>query len=351
MDRRQIISHLKHGWAEIGMPGLRLNRVEMPVHSPLELDVAFGEKELRLLCEVKSDARSITVDRAISRLRELMEQKGAQDVKPCLVVPFLSQPMRDKLRSKNIGFIDLSGNIYINDPGLLHIERDGRDNRFTDSQRSGNIFADKRSLVIRYLFAHPHELVGVREIADACGTNPGGVSVALKLLEEAGYVARNRQGRGKLVAWQSLLEDWAAFYKLRKQRAARFYWNAQSLDHMLELLADQIHQGFALTAHAGAHLVAPYVNYEGLHVYVRDLEVIERLTEAFRMRPAERGANVFLMRPYYKESAFFGARRIRGLEVVSDIQLYLDLKNFPIRGEEQAENLLRRVIEPSMERA
>jgi hypothetical protein len=67
------------------------------------------------------------------------------------------------------------------------------------------------------------------------------------------------------------------------------------------------------------------------------------------MRPAEKGANVVLLRPYYKESVFFGARRIKGIEVVSDVQLYLDLKNFPVRGEEQAENLLRRVIAPSME--
>ena len=91
------------------------------------------------------------------------------------------------------------------------------------------------------------------------------------------------------------------------------------------------------------------MNYEGLHAYARDQEVIDELTRAFKMRPAEKGANVFLLRPYYKEFVFFGARNIKGVEVVSDVQLYLDLKHFPVRGEEQAENLLRRVIAPSME--
>ena len=245
--------------------------------------------------------------------------------------------------------MDLSGNIYINAPGLLHIERDGRENRFRDSQMSSNIFADKRSLVIRYLFAHPHEFVGVREIANACGANPGGVSVALKLLKEAGYVARTRQGQSRLISWRELLEDWASYYKHKKQSESRFYWNTPSLNEMLDLLADSQQQGFALTGHAGAHLVAPYVNYEGLHAYVRDQEIIDRLTRELKMRPAEKGANVFLIRPYYKESAFFGARNIKGIEVVSDVQLYLDLKNFPVRGEEQSENLFRRVIAPSME--
>lgn len=349
MDRQQIISQLRQDCAQLGIPGLKVKQVKMSAHSQLEIDMAFGGKDLRLLCEVKSDARSITIERAISQLQELRKHKGGENVKSCLVVPFLPKPMRDKLRNKNISFIDLSGNIYINDPGLLHIEREGRDNKFSDSQVSGNIFADKRSLVIRYLFAHPQKFVGVREIAKACGANPGGVSVALKLLKEAGYIARDPQGRSKLISWRELLEDWASYYKLKKQRESRFYWNIQSLDQMIHLLADHPHQGFALTGHAGAHLVAPYVNYEGLHAYVRDQEVVDRLTGAFKMRPAAKGANVFLMRPYYKASALFGARNIKGVEVVSDVQLYLDLKNFPVRGEEQAENLLRRVIAPSME--
>ena len=98
--------------AEIGIPGLRVKQMEMPARSPLEIDIAFGGKDLRLLCQVKSDARSITIERAISQLQELMKQEGGEKVKPCLVVPFLPKAMRDKLRSKNISFIDLSGNIY-----------------------------------------------------------------------------------------------------------------------------------------------------------------------------------------------------------------------------------------------
>lgn len=351
MDQKQIISRLKQSFNESGIPGLRLEQMRTPAHQALEIDLSFGEKGLRLICEVKSDARSITVERAISHLEGLVKRKRGEKVKPCLVVPFLPESMRSKLRTRNILFIDLSGNIYINYPGVLHIERDGRPNIFVDNQLSSNIFADKRSLVIRYLFAHPKEFAGVREIARACGANPGGVSVALKLLEDAGYVARNHQGRSRLVRWRELLEDWASYYRIKKQSESRFYWNIESLDQMLDLLSDHPHEGFAVTGHAGAHLIVPYVNYEGLHAYVRDQGVVNELIKAFKMRPAEKGANVFLLQPYYKESAFFGARNIKGIEVVSDVQLYLDLKNFPVRGEEQAENLLRRVIAPSMESA
>ena len=135
MERQQIVSHLKQGWAEmIGIPGLRLKQVDMPAHSPLRVDLAFGGKDVKLLCEVKSDARSITIERVISHLNELKQQTGGEHVNYCLIAPFLSKSVRDKLRSESISFIDLSGNIYINDPEVLYIEREGRKNIFSDSQ-------------------------------------------------------------------------------------------------------------------------------------------------------------------------------------------------------------------------
>ncbi len=356
MNQKQIIANLKRTLKVLAIPGLNLEHLKRPRRRShevdLEIDVRYGDKEFRLFCEVKSDARSITVETAISQLEGLVERVRQENIKPCLVVPFLPEAMRNKLRSKDISFIDLSGNVYISDPGLLHIEREGRPNMFADNQLSSNIFSDKRSLVLRYLYGHPRDFTGVREIAKSCGANPGGVSVTLKLLQETGYITRNRQGRSKLVRWRELLEDWASYYKTKKQNESRFYWDVQSLDEMMDLLpslSDLHRHGFALTGHAGTHLVAPYINYEGLHAYVGDQEVSDKFVKALKLRPAEKGANVFLLQPYYKESVFFGAREINGINVVSDVQLYLDLKNFPVRGEEQAENLLRKVIAPFME--
>jgi len=58
---------------------------------------------------------------------------------------------------------------------------------------------------------------------------------------------------------------------------------------------------------------------------------------------------VILLYPYYKYSAFYGKLKIQGLWVVSDIQLYLDLYKYPLRGVEQAEDLyekhLKKIIE------
>ncbi len=56
----------------------------------------------------------------------------------------------------------------------------------------------------------------------------------------------------------------------------------------------------------------------------------------------DKGANLILMHPYYPNSAFYDSRVIDGLPVVSDIQLYLDLYGYPVRGREQAEHLFQK---------
>jgi hypothetical protein len=51
-----------------------------------------------------------------------------------------------------------------------------------------------------------------------------------------------------------------------------------------------------------------------------------------KLRRVEHGANLIFLLPYYKHSVFYGKQRIRRVWVVSDLQLYLDLHNYPIRG-------------------
>ena len=51
------------------------------------------------------------------------------------------------------------------------------------------------------------------------------------------------------------------------------------------------------------------------------------------------------MMPYYKHSVFYDSREVENLRVVSDIQLYLDLYRYPVRGREQAEHLYAKRLE------
>jgi hypothetical protein len=70
-----------------------------------------------------------------------------------------------------------------------------------------------------------------------------------------------------------------------------------------------------------------------------------------KLESRREGANLILVRPYYKHSALYGVRKIEKWQVVSDIQLYLDLNKYPLRGREQAEHLLEKIIQPKLAKA
>lgn len=57
------------------------------------------------------------------------------------------------------------------------------------------------------------------------------------------------------------------------------------------------------------------------------------------------GANVTLLEPY-DAGVLQGLREIGGMNVVSDLQLYLDLRSYGARGEEAARAIFEQRIKP-----
>ena len=72
---------------------------------------------------------------------------------------------------------------------------------------------------------------------------------------------------------------------------------------------------------------------------------IEDIAAALQLKKVESGANVTLLQPY-DDGVFYGLRNIGGTNVVSDIQLYLDLKAYKGRGEDAAQAIFEKRIKP-----
>lgn len=151
---------------------------------------------------------------------------------------------------------------------------------------------------------------------------------------------------------KSLLEDWVREYDYKRNQEERRFCLAKGPGEIIDDLVsaripDDIQ--YVLGFHAGANLVDAYSVYNEVHLYIENRSSINRLVEKLKLREAEEGANIVFLLPYYKHSVFYGKQRIRNVWVVSDLQLYLDLYNYPIRGLEQAEHLyekrLRHIIE------
>ena len=96
---------------------------------------------------------------------------------------------------------------------------------------------------------------------------------------------------------------------------------------------------YALSGLAAAWLVAPYVRPVDVHLYIPSENMAAILAEKLELNPTPRSGNVKFVVPY-DEGVFYGVHEVKGVKVVSNVQLYVDLYNFPARGEEAASQLL-----------
>jgi len=272
-----------------------------------------------------------------NKINKLKSSVAGECAVPVIAAPYLSPERQALCRDYGVYFIDLSGNVFIAHRSF-YIERVGFSNKYPEKRKRRDPFSDKASLILRELLKSPGRHWGVRELAGKIVLDPGYVSRMAKSLAESGYVARvNRKLR--IRSSREILSDWVRAYSLKKNDHNRFFVLAPDVKSIIQRLREiDIPQKceYALSVQAGASLVAPHAVYKEVHMYVDDGEGIEFFKKELDLKDADQGSNLVLMHPYYRHSVFYDCREIDGLRIVSDIQLYLDLYEYPVRGREQA---------------
>lgn len=349
LGRRVLIKYL----AEAGLqPRSVSNRSKPAEHHPdqlIELRLPDGKKGYAV-AEFKPNSRSAPLESGVAQLRQHIKNLNRPRAFPLIFSWHLGKPMRDWLRSEGVWFADLSGNHYFKAPGLL-VDREVAERSAAIPKSSPSPFADRSSLILRYLLPRPSERLGIRELARKLELSQAAVSVGLRRLADMGYL-ESPGGVLSLRDRESLLEEWVSFYqpRFRQQRHSRYYVHARSAEAIISLLRSKAppESRYALSLHAGASLVAPFVQFREVHLYYRSGSegAQSKLLKSLGAEPASNEANLIIVEPFYKGSVFFDSRVRRHLRVVSDLQLYLDLQCFPQRGREQADVILQRRLKP-----
>jgi hypothetical protein len=299
--------------------------------------VNFEDLSFQLIAEVSvHNSLPIFIEK-ISRLKSLCRHNN---MVPVIIARYLSPQRQELCHKEGVCFIDLSGNVYLKYKSF-YIERLGFSNKFPEKRNGRNPFSDKASLILRSMLKNVEHLWGIREMAEEIGLNPGYVSRMAEELEKRKYIARAKN-KLRLRSPEGILDDWVRAYNFKKNKLLRYFCMAKSSSDILSKLSkmeipDDIK--YALSVQAGASLISPYSVFKEVHVYVRNQKDIEFFNNQLQLSSADQGANLLFMLPYYKNSVFFDIRIVKNLWVVSDIQLYLDLYEYPIRGREQAEHL------------
>jgi len=246
-----------------------------------------------------------------------------------------------RLRAADVSHADLKGNVFIRAEGLyLWLPADRSIQWGTAPRKLLNPFSKRSSLVVRALMENTGHEWGVRELAAELDISAGHVSEVLRTLVESGY-AVSSGGKWKLGDAIAVLREWARRYDWRENAIRSFIVPFEPGDtiHALATRLDAERIRFALTLLSGADRVAPHVQHGQTHVYVepgRMKAAAKLVHEQLYAEPVESGGSLHLLDPYYGRAAFYGAREIDGIPVVSNVQLFLDLLRFPLRGPEAA---------------
>ncbi len=339
---RRILAELPRAW-----PNLKIERILQEVRTGTSdradavAEVVLGRIRKEILLEVKSSGEPRVAERAISQLRRLGRLRpGSYGV---FAAPYISERSRELCKSEGIGFVDLAGDSYLRFASVL-VDRVGEGSRSKEQRGLRSILAPKATRVVRALLRDPGKRATISGLAEACEMSPAGVYLVAELLESKGYVMREADRSIRVTEPARLLRDWAENWSMERNRISRSFSFGQSSKGIVADIAaasERLGIEYALTGIAGAYFVAPFVRSEEVWLYVKSGS--DRLAQALDLRPVSSGPNVVLLEPY-DPGVFQGARSLAGANVVSDVQLYVDLLNFPGRGREQAERVREKAL-------
>ncbi len=202
----------------------------------------------------------------------------------------------------------------------------------------------KASRVIRVLLVNWPKTWDLRGLAkEASVSLPTAQRVSNTLLKENYAIRERKRGEVKLMAPLLLLKRWAAYnHFASRHKFVRYYTFEEEIGKFLELMKSTQGPQYALTTLVGASYVAPYVRAVDIYFYVQSEEDAEKWARLLNLQPTERGGNIMFVVPDDTE-VLYGMQNINGINVVSNVQLYVDLFNYAGRGEEAADALIKKM--------
>lgn len=312
-------------------------------------NLILDDHRIRVAVEVKVRWSQSVLDQLAAM------QHSAHNAPVMLAIPRISPQLHAMLRDKQINHVDLAGTLYLHAPG---IRIDVQQRLFASlihrpaKQQLVNPFSKRASMVLRVLFEHPAEPLRVTELAAQTGLAAGWASGVADEIVNRGYAKKSAQGI-RLADPASALRDWLVAYTWTKNDRVLYVvpYAPDELPRRLGMFFQKPKVEWALTLLSAVQRLVGYVRAEGpVYVYASAEETVLRdaLKKLFA-EPSLGEGQFSILTPYYGKAAFFGVQQVNSTPVISDLQLFLDLARFPVRGPEAAEALLRTRLAPKLQ--
>ncbi len=274
-----------------------------------------------------------------SHVRTVSEQVAASnDYAYALVLcPFLSLRTRDLLTEMGIGYADATGNVRIalQRPALFLSHAGANENPWSEHRPLLSLKGRAAGRVVRALcdFIPPY---GVRQLAGKSQTPIASISRVAALLEREAFVMKSGTGTIENVLWSPLIHRWSHEYSLLAANTSQSFLAPRGIDDLVRNL-HTLAMPYAVTGSLAGSQFAPTAPPRLATLYV---ENINAAAVHLHVRPADRGANVLLLKPF-DPVAFERTTEIDGVIYASLSQVAVDLLSGSGRGPSEAEQLLQ----------
>lgn len=271
----------------------------------------------------------------------LASLKPTQGTPPLLVTPELSNRVLDACKHHGIAAIDLNGRAWLRAPGLLVDRRPLPGRSFSYELEARNIFVGKSARIVRCLLTDRDRTWTQAEILPRTKASSGLVSRIVQHLISQGFVEKTSAREFRLRDWHGLLDEWVESDRFPKRTRttlyAGFFGPPQELPQRLQQWAKTQSVPLAFTQWIAAWARHPYTEPVVCSAYVERLPDAATM-EQLGLRPVTEGGKLWLHVPD-DEGILTETQTRSGLTLVTDAQIYLDLKRTGLRGPEAAEGL------------
>jgi Transcriptional regulator, AbiEi antitoxin, Type IV TA system len=304
--------------------------------------VAAGDRKWTLVVEEKRLGQPREVRTAALQLERYLKHLPA-DVPHygVLLAPFISAESAQICAEAGIGYADLAGNARLSFDQVF-IETRSPENPFREKRETRSLFAPRATRVLRVLLQGPLRAWKVTALAESTRVSLGWVSAVRQQLLAREWAAEEPGGL-RMTKPGAVLEAWAKADDWEKRTRTHEY--SVLINEPLEL-AEKLKEALAdeppvFTQWFAGWLRHPYTTPVVVTAYVKEFPDEALIKEKLLGRRVTGGGERLRLVWPKDEGVLHPQQTVQGFQLVSDVQIYLDLQRAGLRAEEQAEELKR----------
>jgi hypothetical protein len=272
--------------------------------------------------------------------RQLL-QLGKLNDRAIVVSPHIPDALAQDLRQCGVAHADLNGRLFL--LGKMHLVdiRAGK-SLYRSEQKGPDPFSPKASRIVRAFLCQRGQLLTQDDLVESTKVSRALVSKVLTQLidedfiEQVNKATKTQSAHYELKQFNRLLDNWADKDDWQKRVTVhQFSLLDNDLDDLAHKLVNAVGADeIAFTQWIAAWQLRPHTTTPVISAYLKNQQLLDEISG----RPVDSGGNLWIIIPQ-DEGVFQYSRLVKGLPLVSDVQVYLDLIDAGLRGPEAASEL------------